>query len=76
MQVTASVMGMPELAGGPGEIDTEVPDLASLWDQISDGADEPGLMAFVNGSPVERDWEEVGLDDGDEVLFMIRVSGG
>ena len=76
MQVTASVMGMPELAGGPGEIDTKAPDLASLWDQISDGAEEPGLMAFVNGRPVKQNWEEVELEDGDDVLFMIRVSGG
>lgn len=76
MRVTASVMGMPELSGGPGEVELEAPDLASLWDQVSDGAEEPGLMAFVNGSPVEQDWDEVELEDGDEVLFMIRVSGG
>ena len=76
MRVTASVMGMPELAGGAGQIETKAPDLASLWDQVSDGAEEPGLMAFVNGSPVERDWGKVELEDGDEVLFMIRVSGG
>ncbi len=77
MQVTASVMGMPELSGEAGNVETDSSTLAELWDHVSDGKHEPPLLAFVNGNPVqEKMWDEVELRDGDEVLFMIRVSGG
>ncbi|MEF8788214.1 MAG: MoaD/ThiS family protein [Planctomycetota bacterium] len=76
MHVTASVMGMPELNGGPGDIEIEAATLDDLWDRVSGGEDERHLLAFVNGNPVEQNWDEVKLEDGDDVLFMIRVSGG
>jgi len=76
MRVTASVMGMPELSGETGRVETNGSTLAELWDHLSGGKDEPHLLAFVNGNPVQKKWEEVELQDDDEVLFMIRVSGG
>ena len=76
MQLTISVIGLPKWKGGGKTVVEDVSTLSELWErQVPEDAGTD-LHAFVNGEQVEKDWSEVELQDGDDILFMVPVSGG
>lgn len=81
MHVTVSIMGMPEHTPGPQELGLENATVADVWSEVTENdpegaASAEALMAFVNGRAVQEQWDDIELTDGDEVLFMVPISGG
>lgn len=79
MRVRLTVLGTPDGASGAADVELQGGTLAELRETLAregrlQETAEP--LAFVNGGAVDRDWEEVSLSDGDEVLFVVPVSGG
>lgn len=79
MRVNVSFMGVPGAA--PRAVEPDGATLSDLLDRVrqehGDGLPEPSsLLAFVNGQAAGGDWKAVELQDGDDVLFVVPISGG
>jgi hypothetical protein len=81
MKVNLTVIGSPAVRADGREVTTEGHTLADVRrrvEELSEGEIEPDspLLPFVDGEAVGDTPEEVELKGGEDVLFVLPVSGG